>query len=83
MEWEKRLTMPIELKVPTYVPIVLNENYVAPPKQDDLASGIVKLVFYGVNLAATDPKKAEEFAEACLAIGAIGAGIWLLAKAFS
>jgi len=85
MTWEKRpisRTIPTAFKVPTTVPIWLNGNYVAP-QQNDLASGIAKLILYGVNLAVTDPKKAEEFGKACLAIGIFGAGIWLLAKSFS
>ncbi len=67
--------LPIE--APTYVPI-------QAPKQEEPILGIVKLASYGVNLARTNPKKAEEFAKKCIVVGVavslVGLGIWALAK---
>jgi hypothetical protein len=73
MEFQTRPIVPFEFKVPTYVPI-------QAPKQEELISGIVKLVSYGVNLALTDPEEAKTFAKTCVVVGAVGVGIWALTK---
>ncbi|MGD0994829.1 MAG: hypothetical protein ABR909_04805 [Candidatus Bathyarchaeia archaeon] len=66
--------MAIELRR-TYVPV-------QAPNQDELAYNIAKLVIQGVDLAVNDPEKAETSTKACIAVGLVGAGIWVLAQLF-
>jgi hypothetical protein len=71
------------IRLTTNVPIAFNQTYVpiqAPKQEEPIANMVAKLVSYGINLAITDPKKAEEFAKTCMVIGGVGLGIWALVK---
>jgi hypothetical protein len=53
---------------------------IQPPKQSDVATNIAELTIQGIDLAINNPEKAKDFAKACMAIGAVGVGIWALTE---